>query len=274
MRTKLLILCALALCASACTLVEGDGSPWGEVDFGAPSFTLDISDRVNAESGRLRVGNGYELELVSLQLDVGTIRLDLAPQGASVASFDPADPPAGYSLCHNGHCHADDGRLVDYEDIAIELATASGVAGSVGQVIGQAVTLEDDATTSITLDPDMCPDNCALPLGQMTRVVLSVERIRLDARVFDARDERRQPEEGAQVELVLDSSTDFSALVQGSIEKDRDAASYNLSPTLEFSGALFDDIDWQVPGTWRTSFARNIAEESSFSVNLSENSAE
>lgn len=62
-------------------------------------------------------------------------------------SFDPADPPEGYSLCHNGHCHKDDGTLPTYEQIEAELAgdaaewtdelrTAAGDAESGGGSVG------------------------------------------------------------------------------------------------------------------------------------------
>ena len=42
--------------------------------------------------------------------------------GGQGAAFDPSNPPAGYSLCHAGHCHHESGRLVSYEEIAIELS--------------------------------------------------------------------------------------------------------------------------------------------------------
>ncbi|MCB9762153.1 MAG: hypothetical protein H6739_20305 [Alphaproteobacteria bacterium] len=48
--------------------------------------------------------------------------LSLQSISGAGSTFDPADPPEGYGLCHSGHCHRDDGALVDYVDIQAELA--------------------------------------------------------------------------------------------------------------------------------------------------------
>lgn len=42
--------------------------------------------------------------------------------GGGGGTFDPAAPPDGFSLCHGGHCHADDGSLWSYEEIEQWLA--------------------------------------------------------------------------------------------------------------------------------------------------------
>lgn len=67
----------------------------------------------------------YELRLDRAELRLSAVSL-VARSGpgaaAGPAQFDPANPPPGYTLCHNGHCHHQDGRLVSYEAIEAELA--------------------------------------------------------------------------------------------------------------------------------------------------------
>ena len=261
--------CALALCASACTFADSEGEPWGQLVFEPPTATFDIADRQVEQTDRFRVGNGYELELVSLELELGALRVDLAPEGTGAVDFDPANPPAGYSLCHNGHCHADDGRLVDYEDIALELSTAGGVASSVLQVIDRPVEFGDGATVTVSLDPELCQQDCTLPFGDLTRVVLAINAVHLDARVFDTRapESARLPEDGVEVKLSLEDPREFATLIEGRVSKDS-TGDFVITPALEISGALFDGIDWQIPGTWNTSFAKNLAEESSFDASV------
>lgn len=265
-RFSILIVCSLALLASACTFADAEGDPWGQVIFEDPSVQLDASERL-ADSGRLRVGNGFELELESLQLDLTSLRLELAPEGAGIAEFDPANPPPNYSLCHNGHCHHDDGRLVDYEDIAIELASASGVAGAVAHIIDQTATLEGTSSVDITLDANDCPDNCTLPRGQMTRVVLTLGEVRVMGRVFDARGENRLPLDGAPVDIALPGPLEFSTLAEGSIDK-QNSGTYRTTPSLTFSGAIFDGMAWSIPSTWESTLGENLREEASFQAPL------
>lgn len=74
-----------------------------------------------------------------------------APAAATGATFDPANPPPGYSLCHNGHCHAASGALVDYEVIAAELAGGGGAPSASAPLlslgpVGAAPSLGAEAT--------------------------------------------------------------------------------------------------------------------------------
>jgi hypothetical protein len=68
-----------------------------------------------------KLASGYEVRLDRATMQLESVLLLAAGGGtAADAAFDPARPPEGYSLCHNGHCHSDDGRLVPYEEIAAE----------------------------------------------------------------------------------------------------------------------------------------------------------
>ena len=103
-----LVLCT-ALITPACTL-EG-GQPWGQVDFGVSVLSMDTAGRM--EGNLIKTADNYGLEIETLTVEFAAVS---AVQTTSAgAGFDPAQPPEGYSLCHNGHCHSADGRLVAYE---------------------------------------------------------------------------------------------------------------------------------------------------------------
>ena len=118
-----LVLSVVALGASSCAFDDGD--PWARA-----SFELSLGFEPGAarldDEGRLVTPGDWAIALETPIAHVDSVTLTMAGE-AGTLSFDPAEPPPGYSLCHNGHCHADDGRLVDYEDIELELATACPV---------------------------------------------------------------------------------------------------------------------------------------------------
>lgn len=122
MKLHTLILVLLAG-AAGCTFSEGD--PFATLG----DATLDA--RLVEARGRA-VGDGwqklstdYEVRFDSFALDTSKLALQRTVAGSGGGgggTFDPTNPPPRYSNCHNGHCHRDDGALVDYEDIQAELS--------------------------------------------------------------------------------------------------------------------------------------------------------
>ncbi|HEY0712676.1 MAG TPA: hypothetical protein VGF45_08385, partial [Polyangia bacterium] len=111
-RLHALAIAALATTLAGCQLEPGN-------------WFLNLSPRLSAqylevperaiEPGWQKLASEYQVRVTTAELHIRKIDLIAAP--ASAAAFDPANPPPGYSLCHNGHCHAADGRLVAYDDI-------------------------------------------------------------------------------------------------------------------------------------------------------------
>ncbi|MBM4373379.1 MAG: hypothetical protein FJ098_17105, partial [Deltaproteobacteria bacterium] len=123
-RSSVLVLVLAAGCAFT------DGEPWGEVR-PALRVVFDPSPERLTPEGWLRTTLGYGVELHALDVSVDGLTLSMAAGGEGAAVFDPADPPEGYSLCHNGHCHAASGALVSYEAIAAELGGGGTTEGFV-----------------------------------------------------------------------------------------------------------------------------------------------
>ena len=109
-------------CIAGCL---GDGLPWGEAQRVCHGKLRSVT-RTTRRSRAAQTAGNYVVALEDVAVGFDALSVVLAAQGA--AGFDPANPPEGYSLCHNGHCHSDSGALVDYEDIALEMAGGSGGA--------------------------------------------------------------------------------------------------------------------------------------------------
>lgn len=236
--TDLLAAWALALGPLAgCAFSDGD--PWGEARF---SVEVVLDDAGRATESGYRTSNDYAVQVDGFQLDLGTISLRVGAEGAATG-FDPAAPPDGYSLCHNGHCHADDGRLVPYADIEREISGATAPVA----VVTQALDARVDVTPTPTAAPlGACSDACRLPRGRLTTVSLSLHAAHVRVRVSDRRpeDRRRLPAEGVTytLELPIDA-LGVDASVTGRIDGRRPPV-FEVDARLIVPATLFDGVDW------------------------------
>jgi hypothetical protein len=154
------------------------------LDNGRPFLALDpqITAQFEAdpargvEPGWQKLASEYEVQVTRVKLALRQIEL-VGPTKAA-ASFDPAKPPPGFSLCHGGHCHADDGRLVAYEDV---IAEATGTMSLPLLVLGPA-TLDLLAPTAVRLP---CPSGCEAGPGAITRARITIERLVVEGTVRD-----------------------------------------------------------------------------------------
>jgi len=154
-----------------CGCVWGPGEPFVEL--------VQVELQVEVDGGGAAAARGARLALQALEGGV---------------SFDPADPPEGYGLCHNGHCHKDDGTLPTYEQIEAELA-------------GDAATWTDELRTSAG-DADsgggavgLLPGPVALPVSTISRALLTVDALEIE-------------QDGARTALgPLELPADFSLVV-------------------------------------------------------------
>lgn len=133
-------LCVAIACASLSACALGDGDPVAALVPGSLTAALVLPAARDLGDHTLLGPNGERLTITRLRLTVGEVILSAA-RGGGAAVFDPATPPPGYTLCHSGHCHADDGRLVPYEEIQLELA---GGEGGLAAVVSMPVEQELD----------------------------------------------------------------------------------------------------------------------------------
>lgn len=208
-RRSILGLSAMLALAS-CTFSPGE--PWGWVDAELTVYPV-------ASSGDV------EIDTQSIELRAIDVRAPAASTEA-VNEFDPANPPPGYSLCHGGHCHADDGSLVDYEEIE---------AG-----------LDDDGPVSVATafieEPRDLNEAQTIPTSfriveevSLTEVAVTVDEIVLEGTV-------ERDDETYSLEMEL---TNFPSRLTTDILVDvnRDSpVSQDLALELRWSETLFDDL--------------------------------
>jgi hypothetical protein len=224
----------LSLGASACTFTPGNAgfATLASAQLTAAHTPGDARDL--GEAGLL-TNEGYAVKLSALRLTVGALHLDEL-QGASDVSFDPANPPEGYGLCHGDHCHADTGELVSYAEIIAELA---GEDAALVPVVSLAVndTLdllagEDRALTEMSPSAD-------LPMVDILQARLELSALELSG----VATRWNEPEAGAvDLTLHLPLSAPLTAALDLSIDRDVDPL-LSLTLDLLIDGTLLDDLD-------------------------------
>lgn len=162
------------------------GEPYGLVAATLDGRYEELGERATPD-GFEHLDTDFQVRLTSASLLVAAVELVDAGTSAEAPVFDPANPPPGYSLCHGGHCHADDGSLVEYEVIAAELASASGItARTVLTMTPGAVDLLSRASLTLGCEPD-----CAVGEGRLVLARLIASRLVLQGQVRDSRAEAR-----------------------------------------------------------------------------------
>lgn len=225
---RLLVSVAVLALGQGCAF--DDGKPWGRADF---SLTAGFDSSSRMQDDGFRTAKDYLIDFEEIAVEFAAVELEVSTSG-EVAAFDPANPPPGYSLCHNGHCHAADGALVDYEDIAVEQAGGDSL---IAQPIDEFVRLDAD---TVSLDLSDCGDACLLERGELGLVRLRVSGLRINGTVTDIRDRLTEP-----VDLDEEFSVDVAIAtpVRGTIAADEPGLAavqldFRLPPD------FLDDVDF------------------------------
>ena len=201
----------------------------------------------DAGDGWQRLSNDYQVRITAARLELGEIALLGAAPGAARTSFDPARPPPGYTLCHNGHCHAADGRLVPYAEIEAELAGQGGG----GRGLEAAVTFVVDAPLDLIATEDRalaCKPGCELGRTRILRASAPITRLVVEGVARDGLAEKRLPGElrfrweqrppaAPATAPVLDAEMDLPA------DRGHDP-DVTLRLAIEPGPALFDGVDF------------------------------
>ena len=213
-----------------------DGNPWGRATFEVAAMFDPPGSRL--DDGLLKTAKDFRVEVETLEVTLEAIELEVSTSG-EVGEFDPANPPPGYSLCHNGHCHFEDGSLVDYEDIAVEQAGGDFV---VTQTIDGAVNLGAQPRAASL---GQCSMNCQLERGALGVVRLRVSNVRLVATVTDTRDRLAEP-------LEIDRSFPVDATVSVPVEGQigvGEPGGVQIGATFEMPAGFLDRVDFDDPET-------------------------
>ena len=230
---------ALLFCVSltGCALPPGEG--WNSIELQVDAV-FKTDGRIQ-DNGRFKTSKNYEITFESVELLGLGFSLDALAAASGLQTFDPQNPPDGYSLCHNGHCHAASGELVDYEDIQAELNEASGASAlRLFQELRTPIQFQSFASQPfMSLELGPCNDTYQVcDIGrdnQLTGITFEPSRIVLTFTVFHP---EYLPEEGLPVaqDLVFDTPL--------ALTLNTDAPSTMLAIELAFEKAIWDSIEF------------------------------
>lgn len=235
---------AFALVAAVgCTF--DDGEPWGEAH---PSLAVrfDVPESRRTADGALRTANDYALTISALDLSLGSLSLGFSEDTDAPAGFDPAAPPAGFTLCHNGHCHGPGGKLFSYAEVA---AVAGG--GGAGGPGADAIVADVDAPDGVPLTAETrdvplsgCP--CDVPRGRLTGAAVAVTGLRVRATVRDLRATPRLASTETAVDVFIPLDTTLQAPLSARIDRD-EPVTVAVDALLVVTPHVLDALDFAQP---------------------------
>ena len=260
----------LLLAAGGCAF-----EPGGWFATVSPSLNAGYLTRPDRDAGGgwQKLNTDYQVSVTRASLQLGEVGLLGASGGGGPTTFDPAHPPPGYSLCHNGHCHSADGRLVSYAEIEAQLG--GGTGGGLQPVITLAAADTLDLLAPAER-PLTCKPTCNLDRTRIVRVRAPVRVLALEGNVRDGRTPARLAETPFRWETadpgkapLLETEVDLPA--------DRDhPPAVTLRLDLELGAALLDGIDFAAfttsAGTLDLTAAGNPAADERIRLNLAEQS--
>jgi hypothetical protein len=247
MRASVLV---VALLLAGCTFEDGRGFARLSGELWSHFAGTDPKSGRLQTDGWFKTDNSFELRLTRLELEVKSIELlalqAAAPSSGGSCSFDPSNPPAGCTLCHGGHCHCD-GALKSYAEL--EAQVCGGGAGqpqatTLGSLpVDEVQPLLGSGTRSQLLT---CEPSCELPAGDVSRVRLTLGRLRLAGKVRDLSLQDRLG--GVEPAVTVDRDLSGAALeaeLATHQHIDRHHAYHlDLSVELPVTEKLLDGIDW------------------------------
>lgn len=178
---------------------------------------------------------GYRITLDELAVETEELGLDSLASSGGGETFDPAHPPPGYTLCHGGHCHAEDGSLVSYAEIEAEL---SGGGGFVRVVTFGGAGVLDLLAPEVRALSEGTPSS-ELPRTTLRRAVVRVRSFELAGEVISAELSPRPLRVTLASELDLDAPFDLTVDEEG-------IGKVALDATLVLDGTLFDGVDFDI----------------------------
>jgi hypothetical protein len=231
--------CIPLLLACACTFEDGTG--FGTLEAASLSVTLQPGAARDLGNHSVLSDLGYEVKLETARVTLASVELsELSGAGGEAASFDPAHPPSGYSLCHAGHCHADDGRLVSYEEIQVELA---GGNASFAPVASLPVDAPLDLWSTEPRALERVLPSRELPRARLTRLSAGVTELELAGQVSEGPIGAGVGPTPLPFNVVLPLATSFEKQIDLEITRDEPGA-FSARVAVTASARLVDGVDW------------------------------
>jgi hypothetical protein len=247
MRPGLLLLGGawFAAASSGCAFEKGRG--FGTIEQATLSARLEPGSSRALGDDTVLTDLGYAVRLEQARIRVDRVSLQELPGGGGEGvGFDPADPPPGYTLCHGGHCHHEDGRLVDYQEIEAELA-AAGDAEFVSIVVmpgPESIDLWSDDPVELT---SFVPSR-ELARATLSRLEVSLGQLTLRGALSGGPTDSGFGDPPAPLEVDFPLGTVLGQSIHFVIGEE-EPGEFRLWIDLVAHGTLFDQIDFASHGS-------------------------
>jgi hypothetical protein len=255
MRRSRLLVITLVLASPGCTLEKGRGFAHLSASLASSFRGLEPDLGRTLEGGWLKTAGSYALQLSQLELGVRELRLLRAAAASSSSStpcsFDPQNPPAGCTLCHNDHCHCD-GKLRTYDELRAEVCGGGGAGAAPAVTLARLPVVQPQGLLGAGTRQDLssCSPSCELGEGTVDELHVVLDRLRAKGIVRDVSDADRLG--GKQPSVTIDWELGGAALAfrlasaGGPIQVGRDQP-YDLllRVSVPVTEKLFDAIAWE-----------------------------
>ncbi len=217
----------LLLAMLGCTFTPGGG--FARMEEVRLDVAFEAGEARDLGDGAFLTDLAWTVEVDSFDVDLGDLVLEEFT-GGSGATFDPADPPAGYGNCHDGHCHHESGALVDFADIQLELSGGGAFQTAIDLPVGATADLLAGATYTLQ------PDQPELPAMDLRRIGLETSSLRLTGTASH--------DDHGEVPLVIDLELParFASGVALPIDRDTEPV-FALDLSITVDGTLLDGLD-------------------------------
>lgn len=265
------------LAASGCTFT--DGEPYGLVSAKMTARYRERDDRDVGESGWQKLASELQIHLEEARLSVDVVQLIDPGTTAGGLVFDPANPPPGYTLCHNGHCHTDGGDLVDYEDIQAELAGGEGTSSTALALQSADQDLLAGQPQTLDCGPPGGDEavECQLGAGYVSRVRATASRLEVRGLLRDGlatpRFDGTRPFEGTILLLPTADDDTSAGVLETAVDLPLDDDSPSriaLDLSIVVSASLFDGLDADVVAASAASETLSVDDDPSIRAAFSE----
>lgn len=238
------VLAALALAGCAAT----PGTGFATLAGGQVGASLAIGEARRDEQGRWKTSNSHRIALDGgVAVELREVALKAPGQAAAGAAgpinIDPANPPPGYTFCHNTDCHTVDGKVKTFDEIKAELAAGGGAAAppkTVAALRPATARLEvpvgGQAAWAFAV---ACTPHCFLPQGPLVQAALGLARVAAKGTVVPAAGGEPR---AFTLDLPIAGAT-LTATVTASVSA-TGPRELRLAGQLALPETLFDGIDW------------------------------
>jgi len=193
--------------------------------------------------GELKTSGSELLQFDSVQVTIANVAFETVAGNAN-SNFDPSNPPEGYTLCHNGHCHNTNDELISYDTIRLEMGEESPSSNWVTQAINETVQPETSKEQHLTkLHPGKCDDprsTCEIGPNDLRAVRLTIESVKITGNWSD------DAHPDSQNWFDIETSEKIPLTGYFPIQLGADGPrNLSLSVQLELGPRIWDTIQWE-----------------------------